>query len=273
MNTIKKPQKVCKIHPERFAISFCVKCGTPLCPECENFVSNRPHCKDCAKLLRKTQILDSIEKVRRDVKEISSYDYKPLIKALKNFIYKLDNFHTRRVFAFLVDIFLVLLIASPLFLAAKLLIGKYVTIDTRSLNILLYAYLSIMVSFFYFVIPTWIGGKSIGKYYLGLRVVWKTGRKRITFFSSFWRWIGMITSFVFIFLGFIIYSFFNWISKIVGYNYFVSFIFKLFGLFLFIFFSSGYLIGFIGRFRRTFSDALAGTMVIQENQSHGSSGM
>lgn len=107
---------------------------------------------------------------------------------------------TRRAVAFLIDL-AVLFGTTSLTLAAGLFFAD-ADLDTGFMNFIVFVYLVLLlIGSTYFVFLQGFRGRTIGKMFLGIRIIRDDGEP-IGFREAFIRWVGYFISMLFLFTGF-----------------------------------------------------------------------
>ncbi|MEW6203099.1 MAG: RDD family protein [bacterium] len=251
-------KRKCNIHTARAAVAFCVKCGNALCNECVVIAAGRPHCPTCADIQKAS--------IRRETL-LQTADFSNWArKAQTTFAVPMHNKELRRIISFIIDAILISLFAIPVSLIFRVLSMQFLVSETGGLGFFLCLYASLLVTgTLYFILFTWLTGRTPGKVLMGLKVTAKNGQP-MTLLASFWRWTGLLTALIWAFVGF---SLAQWIFKLIAIIAFRASILILIALWFtsiatVIVFSTGILITFIGKHKRGFHDILGGSIVISE---------
>lgn len=250
----------CFTHPDRRASGFCVRCGKPLCPECEILENGRPLCAACrpagAARLRPAQAMGAAEDA--------------VHKAGKGVLKYLLNKELRRIAATLIDIPAVMLAAlPPMFLFWAVSIKLMPEVHGLTLPVSYYASL-LFVGSVYYIGAHYRWGKTLGKHVLGLQVRHKDG-SALTLQGAFWRWIGFLTGLIWAYIGF-------WLmlklvrlitlAKTIGgagaMHPAITALLMAASALVFLVLASGAFITFIGKFKRGFHDILASSIVVNQ---------
>jgi uncharacterized RDD family membrane protein YckC len=263
-------ERTCAKHPERESVSFCVKCGMPLCPECERPFNGRPYCAGCLKKRKKDERGANLGAVGSRIAGVAGGVGTAVSDAKNRSTAAIAERGTSvlpkevaRLFAKLIDIGAVLLLSLLVHIPIRLASQIWMP-DVSGTGFILSFYLSLlMVSAIYFVVSEWRYGRTIGKWVFGLKVV-RYGKGGTPGFSAvIWRWIGFLTGCVWAYSGFwLMRNMAKWIVYFRGKipDFLIAFtgLIALAGVAIF---SLGLLITFVGKYKRGFHDLLGGTIV------------
>jgi uncharacterized RDD family membrane protein YckC len=255
--------KFCARHPENQAVAFCVKCGAPMCPACENPVDGRPWCGECFEIRRREQLIQSIQQLQPSEETVR--------RAKRAVMLPISNKEARRIIALLIDAAAVIAFSLPV--SAVLWGLSFLVMPiVHGVPFGLACYISLLLTgTVYYVVAHWKWGRTIGKRFLGLKV-YRTNGKPVTFTGAFWRWVGLLTVLIWAYVGVRIAKFIFFItskagsidneqvSQYSGYLY----IFYAAAVIIALFLSLGVLITFVGKYKRGFHDIIGGTIVKSE---------
>lgn len=287
--------KPCFEHTEREGASFCVACGKSMCEECVVKHGGRTMCADCVGQLsyeRKPVESKPIKEISQTVKKQAPVKKQAAVKkkALppkkvfadtgewktpENPVERKPGFldvafgrEPRRVVARLIDFCIITLLAMPLSFGLSIITASMFS-EVRGFGYDLCFYIMlIIVSSFYFIIGEWRFGKTPGKLILKLEVVRKDGTPGLGFFQCSWRWTGFLAGVLWSLIGWWIGShvtgIFIFMLKKTGVSVpqFLPVLVLFVSIAIFVMFSLGLLITFIGKYKRGFHDILGGTAVV-----------
>lgn len=257
-----------------------MKCGAPLCPECERPFNGRPYCAACLKsrggeagsapvkqaseVSKKTK-----EKRPRPKLRISKESVRSAFAALggssgagpalaSNRLPK----EVRRVIARSIDIAVVISFSIPFSWILRLITFQWMS-DVGGIGFALSLYFAaLFTGSVYFIYSEWRYGKTLGKWLLGLRVT-RYGGGRLPFFSSVWRWVGFLTGCIWACIGWWLMTRLMTLIKVFEAKLppLVVWSGAFFAVMGVIMFSLGLLITFVGKYKRGFHDLIGESIV------------
>lgn len=253
---------MCFEHPDRKAAAFCIRCGKPLCPECEKLENGRPLCGACqpsgvkAGLIRSAQSVDAAGEAAHTA-----------VEGIRKYLY---NKELRRIAAVLIDIPAMMLASLPLMFLFWAVSIKLMP-EVHGLTLPVSYYVSLLFTgSIYYIGAHYRWGRTLGKHVLGLQVRHRDGRA-LTLQGAFWRWVGFLTGLIWAYVGFwLMIKLMHMIAlarRIGGaesLNAGVAMLLSAACVFMFLVLASGAFITFIGKFKRGFHDILASSIVVNQ---------
>jgi uncharacterized RDD family membrane protein YckC len=273
--------QACRKHPDREALSFCVKCGCPLCPECERPFDGRPYCAEC---LKKRKSGDRGEKVSRAAAQVvgaaATAAAKPKQKLLEALISAGRNAggaellpgvsvipkEVRRVFARLIDFIAVGAFSIPVSWMFRIVTHQWMS-DVGGLGFDLSIYAAVLlIGTSYFIVTERMYGKTIGKWMLNLKAVSYGDGSRLTLGAVCWRWIGFLAAMIWTYIGYRVGVIIMGLMGIFkqGMPLILTISGELAALAITAIFSLGLLMTFVGKYKRGFHDLLGRSIVVDE---------
>jgi uncharacterized RDD family membrane protein YckC len=254
------PGNMCAEHPEYKAVSYCIRCGKPLCPQCERLENGRPHCGVCRPTGARARLSRSAQQIKPGKAAMQS--------ARASLRKPLWNKELRRIAAVSLDGLAIMLGSVPmtfLFWAVSIKLMP----EVHGLTFPVSYYVSLLFTgSIYYIGAHYRWGRTLGKHALGLNVRHTDGRP-LTLLGAAWRWVGFLTALIWAFVGFwLMQNLFNMISlarRIGGAESLgagMAILLRAISVLVFLILASGALITFVGKFKRGFHDILAGSIVI-----------
>lgn len=253
----------CINHPDRESVSFCVKCGAPMCPECEKPFDGRPYCAACVKkrkeVEKKTDAEGGLSRLKGAAGGVGTALAAAKDGAGGQFLPK----EAARILARTIDLAIVVLLSLLVHWPIRM-VSKIWMPDVSGVGFIFSLYLALLlVGTAYFVVSEWRTGRTVGKWLLGLRVVRYGTKSRPALSESFWRWTGFLAAGMWAYAGYwITIRLLKWIGLLRG--KIPAAVFALLSaaaLAFVVVFSLGLLITFVGKYKRGYHDLLGGTIV------------
>ncbi len=275
--------RTCKRHPDREASGFCVKCGAPVCSDCEKFYNGRPYCSECmvnrleAEAMERRAATAAAEAAKLEELEKKKITPEKVVVAIKSLPARREEIgrqmggalpkvpkEIRRIVARVLDLAIVVFVSLPVALLIRAATYSGMR-EVGGMGITVSTYLAFMlVGAVYFIYLEWKFCTTAGKKLMKLKTIRYGGDGAgLTFPSSFWRWIGFLAAGCWAYGGFWV------VSKTL---HFVGFALKpkasliavTGSVILVAICSLGLLITFIGKYKRGFHDLLARSIVVDE---------
>ncbi|MEW5945897.1 MAG: RDD family protein [bacterium] len=254
--------KRCRAHPDRKAEAFCVKCGAPLCRECLVRVGASPHCPACASIR-------AAQRRRETFPRFLPAAVTPAVR--RNISGAVANKELRRLLALLFDSALVFIISIPVSFVLRFIGMLFLVPEVGGLGFFLCLYYSLFfVASLYFPLLWWRFGATPGKVLTSLKVKSVSGAP-LTLLASFWRWTGLLTALIWMYVGFLLARSIVKLLSIFAAKLPLLFMLASWfgGITIALVFSLGVLIAFVGRHKRGFHDILGGSIVVSDTGGRG----